>query len=118
MAIMLLAEEYENLFSNTEEYKGDCPLSNQFLIPAVALPVMPPVAVVLTFVEGRDLTGILHFNGAFIISLPIILYRGVRQNQLQYLAISSISRLPLVLLGGAFRQEIIQDISWLPNLLG
>ena len=71
MAIMLLAEEYENLFSNTEEYKGDCPLSNQFLIPAVALPVMPPVAVALAFVEGGDLTGILHFNGAFIISLPI-----------------------------------------------
>ena len=38
---------------------------------------MPPVAMVLAFVEGRDLTGTLHFNGAFMIPflyglLPII----------------------------------------------
>jgi hypothetical protein len=73
---MLLAEEYENLFSSGEEDKGDCPLSNQFSIP-VAASVMPPVTVVLTFMEGGDLTGALHFNGAFMIPflyglLPII----------------------------------------------
>jgi hypothetical protein len=42
MAIMLLAEENESLFSCMEEYKGNCPLSNKFLIPTVAALVMPP----------------------------------------------------------------------------
>jgi hypothetical protein len=65
-AIMLLAEEYESLVSCMEKDKGDCPLSNQFSIPEAAL-VMPTVAVVLTFMEGRDLMGTLHFNGAFMI---------------------------------------------------
>ena len=50
-----------------EEYNGDCPLSNQFLIPTVAASVMPPVAVTLDFVEGGDFMGALHFNGAFMI---------------------------------------------------
>jgi hypothetical protein len=54
--------------------------------------------------------------------LTIILYRSVRQYQLQDLAVSSISSLPQVLLGAgilcALRQEIIQDVSGLPNLTG
>ncbi len=66
-AIMLLAEEYKNLFSHTNEDKGDCPLLNQLSIRTVAALVMPPVAMALAFVEGRDLTSTLHFNGAFMI---------------------------------------------------
>jgi hypothetical protein len=53
-------------------------------------------------------------------SLPIILYRRMRQYQLQDLAVSSISILPQVLLGAgtvcALGQEIVQDVSRLPNL--
>ncbi len=95
-AIMSLAEEYKSLFSRMEEDKGNCPLLNQFLIPTVAALAMPPVAVALAFVEGRDFGGALHFNGAFMIpylysSSPIIIYRSVRQYQLQDLALSSIS---------------------------
>jgi hypothetical protein len=52
MAIMLLAEEYQSLLSCTEEDKGECPLSNQFSISTVAALLMPPVAVVLAFVES------------------------------------------------------------------
>jgi hypothetical protein len=99
---MLLAEDCKSLYSRTEEDKGNCPLSNQFSIPTVAALVMPPVALALTFVEGGDLTGALHFNGAFMIPflyglLPIILYRSMRQYQLQDLAISSIRILPQIL---------------------
>jgi hypothetical protein len=102
-AIMLLAEEYKNLFSSMEEEKGNCPLSNQFSIP-VATSVMPLVAVTLTFMGGGDLTGALHFNGAFMISflyglLPIILYGSMRQCHLQDLVISSINSFLQVLLG-------------------
>jgi hypothetical protein len=80
MAIMLLAEEYKSMNSQTEEDKGNCPLSKQFLIPTVAALVMPLVAVALVFVEGGDITSALHFNGAFMAPflyglLPIILYR-------------------------------------------
>ncbi len=123
---MLLAEEYKSLLSRTEDDKGDCPLLNQFSIPTVATLVMPPVAMALAFVEGGDLTGALHFNGAFMIPflyclLPIILFRSIRRYLLQDLAISSISILPQVLLGAgtlcALRLEIVQVISWLPNLM-
>jgi hypothetical protein len=84
---MSLAEEYESLSSCTEEDKGDCPLLNQFLIPTVAALVMPLVAVALAIVEGRGLTGALHFNGAFMIRflyslLLVIFYRSVREYQL------------------------------------
>jgi hypothetical protein len=127
MAIMLLAEEYKSLFSHTEEDKGNSPISNQFLILTVTASVMPLVAVAVAFVEGRDLAGVLHFNGAFMIPflyglLPIILYRSMRQCQLQDLAFSAIGNLPQVLLGAgtlcALGQEIVQDTSWLPNLMG
>ncbi len=68
-AIISLAEEYESLFSPTEEDKSNHHLLNQFLIPTVTVAdsVMPPVAVALAFVEGGDFTGALHFNGAFMI---------------------------------------------------
>jgi hypothetical protein len=110
-----------------EEDKDDCPLSNQFLISTVAALVMPLVAVALAFVEGGILTGALHLNGAFMIPflygfLPIILYRSMRQYQLQDLTIPTISSLPQVLLGAGtlytLVQEILQDISWHPNLTG
>ncbi len=64
---MSLAEEYESLFSRMEQDKGNSPLSNQFLILTVTASVMPLIAMALAFVEGRDLAGILHFNGAFMI---------------------------------------------------
>jgi hypothetical protein len=123
-AIMPLAEEYKSLFSCREEDKGNCPLLNQFLIPTVAASVMPLVPMALDFMEGGDLTGAHYFNCAFMIpfikgSLPIILYRSMRQYQLQDLAVSSISILPQVLLGAgtlcALGQEIVQDVSGLPN---
>jgi Mn2+/Fe2+ NRAMP family transporter len=126
-AIMSLAEEYKSLSSRTEEDKGDCPLSNQFSITTVAALVMTPVAVALACVEGGDLRGALNFNGTFMIPflcglLPIILYISVRQYQLQDLAISSMSSFLQVLLCAgslcALVKEIVQEISWLPNLTG
>jgi hypothetical protein len=69
-AILLLAEEYKSLFSCTEKDKGDCPLSNQFMIPTVAALVMPLFTVALAFMEGGDLVGALHFKGAFMIPFP------------------------------------------------
>jgi Mn2+/Fe2+ NRAMP family transporter len=127
MAIMSLAEEYKSLSSRIEEDKGNRLLLNQYLIPTVAASVMPPVAVALAFVEGGDFTGALYFNIAFMIPflyslLPIILYRSVWQYQLQDLALPSTSSFVQVLLGAgtlcALGKEIIQDISWLPNLTG
>jgi hypothetical protein len=93
--IMLLAEEYKSYFSCTEEDKGNHPLLNQFSIPVAAL-AMPPVAVALTFMEGGDLTGALHFNQAFMNHLYMDYYpsyykKSMRQYPLQNLAISSIS---------------------------
>ncbi len=126
-AIVSLAEEYKSLSSCREEDKGNCPLLNQFLIPTLAALVMPTVAMALAFVEDGDFTGTLHFNGSFMIPflyglLPIILYRSVRQYQLQDLALSSKGSFFQVLLGAgtlcALRKEIVQDISWLPNLKG
>jgi hypothetical protein len=66
MAIVLLAEEYKSMFPYTEEDKGNCPVLNQFLIPTVAALVMTLVAMAFAFVEGEDITGALHFNGAFM----------------------------------------------------
>jgi hypothetical protein len=81
--IMLLAEEYKSLSSCTKEDKGNCLLSNQFLIPTVAALVMPPAAVALALVEGGDLMGALHFNEDFMIPflyglLPIIYHKDGR----------------------------------------
>jgi hypothetical protein len=127
-AVTSLNAEYKNLISHTEENKCNCPLSNQFLIPTEAASVMPPVTMALAFREGGYLTGALHFNGAFIIPflcslLPIKLYGSMMQYQLQDLAISSMSSLPpQILLGAgtlcAHGQEIVQDVSWLPNFTG
>ena len=55
--------------------------------------------------------------------LPIKLYGSMMQYQLQDLAISSMSSLPpQILLGAgtlcAHGQEIVQDVSWLPNFTG
>ena len=91
------------------------PLGAALMAPLPAAPGLPP--------SRRQR---LHFNvngnEAFIIPfhfhyqhglLPIILYRRVRQYQLQDLAISFISNLPQVLLGAgtlcALGQEIAQD---------
>lgn len=120
-AVMSLAEEYESIFSRTVEDDYDCPLSNQFSIPAVAASVIPPVAVALAFSKGGDVTAALHFNGAIIVPflyglLPIALYRGVRQLQGQDSAIPSISSVPQVLLGAGTLCALGQEI--LPNFMG
>ena len=89
-AVMSLAEEYESIFSKKsvkdDDEDGDCRLSNQFSIPAVAASVLPSLVVAVLCAEGGDLTGALHFNGAVIIPdlygvLPIILYSSVRTMQ-------------------------------------
>jgi hypothetical protein len=88
MVIILLAEEYESLFSRTEEDKGNCPLSKTVLDPHYGCLGDDPIC------RGT------HFCGG---------------------AISSICSLSQVLLGAGtlwLGQEIIQDISWLPNLTG
>jgi hypothetical protein len=87
--IMLLAEEYESLFSRMEEDKDICPLSKPVLDPHCGCLGDDPICHGTHFHEG---------------------------------AISSICSLQQVLLGAgtlwALRQEIVQDISWLPNLTG
>ena len=87
MVIMSLAEEYESLFSRTEEDKGNCPLLKPVLDPHCGCLGDDPIC--------RD----THFCGG---------------------AISSICSLPQVLLGAgtlcALGQEIVQDVSGLPNL--
>ncbi len=83
-AIMSLDEEYESLSSCTEEDKVDCLLSNLFLISTVAASVVPLVVVVLTFVEGRDLTGALHFNGAFMIPFLYFSAYGLVSNHTKH----------------------------------
>jgi hypothetical protein len=88
--IMLLAEEYESLFSRTEEDKGICSLSKPVLDPHCGCLGDDPIC------HGT------HFRGGAISS--------------------TCSLLPQVLLGAgtlwALGQEIVQDISWLPNLTG
>jgi hypothetical protein len=85
--IMSLAEEYESLLSCTEEDKGNCPLSKPVLDTQCGCLGDNPIC------HGT------HFCGGVI---------------------SSICSLPQVLLGAgtlwALGQEIVQDISWLPNL--
>jgi tyrosine-specific transport protein len=137
-AVMSLAEECESIFmrrttttveDEVEDYDdGDCIAPpSRFSIPAVIASVMPPVAAALAFARGGDLTGALHFNGAFIVPilygiLPIVLYRGVRQSQARDSPLYSISGLPQMLLGagtiGAIGQEIVQEVSCLPHLTG
>jgi hypothetical protein len=89
IVIMLLAEEYESLFSRTEADKGNYPLSKAVLDPHCGCLGDDPIC------RGT------HFCGG---------------------AISSICSLPQVLLGAgtlwALGQEIVQDLSWLPNLIG
>jgi hypothetical protein len=96
-AVMSLAEEYESIFSKKsvkdDDEDGDCRLSNQFSIPAVAASVLPSLVVAVLCAEGGDLTGALHFNGAVIIPylygvLPIILYNSVRTMQPQTKSLS------------------------------
>ena len=96
-AVMSLAEEYESIFSKKtvkdDDDDGDCRLSNQFSIPAVAASVLPSLVVAVLCAEGGDLTGALHFNGAVIIPylygvLPIILYNSVRTMQPQTKSLS------------------------------
>jgi hypothetical protein len=53
--IMLLAEEYESLFSRTEEDKGYCPLSKLVLNPHCGCLGDAPFSVLLTFIEELSL---------------------------------------------------------------
>jgi hypothetical protein len=89
MVIMLLAEEYECLFSHTEEDNGNCPLSKPVLDPHCGCFGDDPIC------HGT------HFCGgaiSSICSLPqVLLGAGILW---------------------ALGQKIVQDISWLPNLTG
>ena len=128
---MSCAEEYESMISSVADDDDSCRIKDRFSVPAVALSMAPPVAIALAMAEGGDLTGALHFNGAFIAPvlyglLPIVLYQSVQNidangnDDSSSISLSNLS-LPQVLLGAgtfaALGQEIISDISNLPNLL-
>jgi hypothetical protein len=66
-AIMLLAEEYKSLFSCMEEDKGDCPLLKPVPDPHCGCLGDATGCCGTCFLGERDLTGNLHFNGAFMI---------------------------------------------------
>jgi tyrosine-specific transport protein len=117
-SVMSLAEEYESIMSSvTQDNDVDsCPVESKFSLPAVALSMALPVAVGLAYSEGGDLTGALHFNGAFITPvlyglLPIILYQSVQKKESDDNAGFG---LPEILLGagtvGALGQEIMHDV--------
>jgi hypothetical protein len=124
---MSLAEEYESIISRKLDDDDPCPVTNRFSTPAVAAAMVPSVAVALAYSNGGDLTGALHFNGAFITPflyglLPIILYDSVgKLTQNTERSPPFWKNLPLALLGagtiGAVGQDIIQDIPSLRNLL-
>jgi hypothetical protein len=123
MASMLLAEEYKSLFFSTEEDKVNFPLLNQFLIPVAAL-VMFPVAV--GFCGGQRSHGCPSFQWSIhdTISIRLISHHIIQKHEAitSSLAIFSTSSFLQVLLGAgtlcSLVQEIVQDISWLPNLTG
>ncbi len=126
-AVMSLAEEYESIISRKMDDDDPCPVTNRFSTPAVAAAMVPSVAVALACSNGGDLTGALHFNGAFITPflyglLPIILYNSVQKLKETTESTPPFwSNLPLVLLGvgtiGTVGQDIIQDVPSLRNLL-
>lgn len=120
-ATMSLAEEYEGLMSSAGISDDLSPLEDKFSIPAVALSMGPPTAVALACVHGGDLTGALHFNGAFITPvlyglLPIILYQSIQQVGSSKSNANFSLSLPQMLLGagtlGALGQELFQDFSF------
>jgi tyrosine-specific transport protein len=126
-AVMSLAEEYESIISRKVDDDDPCLVTNRFSTPAVAAAMLPSVAVALAYSNGGDLTGALHFNGAFITPflyglLPIILYNSVQRLNGGTEGHSLFwSRLPQVLLGagtiGAVGQDIFQDLPSLRNLI-
>lgn len=124
-AVMSLAEEYESIISRKSDNDDLCPVTNRFSTTAVVAAMVPSVAVALACSNGEDLTGALHFNGAFITPflyglLPIILYNSARK-----LSDDTESSFTLwssqVLLGAgtvaAVGQDIIQNIPSLRELL-
>ncbi|KAL9188309.1 hypothetical protein ACHAXT_006687 [Thalassiosira profunda] len=120
-ATMSLAEEYDSIISSATEDDGSCQLTDKFSLPAVALSMAPPVAVALACAEGGELTGALHFNGAFITPflyglLPILLIQSMEEKEAgdnNVAGLPSFS-LPQVILGagtiGAVGQELAQDL--------
>mmetsp|Transcript_5169 Transcript_5169/g.11350 ORF Transcript_5169/g.11350 Transcript_5169/m.11350 type:complete len:501 (+) Transcript_5169:72-1574(+) len=127
-AVMSLAEECESILASVVEVDNNvelCPVQNKFSFPAVAISLTLPTIVAIALAEGGDLTGALHFNGAFITPLlygllPVILYQSVQKKEATADNFSISSNLPQILLGvgtmGALGQEIIQDLTSLPIL--
>lgn len=129
-AVMSLAEEVESIISSVvEDGEDSCTLHDTFSVPAVALSMISPVALALASAKGGDLTSALHFNGAFITPilyglLPIVLYQSVQKKDdnaaTSLLSIENLS-LPQAILGvgtiGFLGQEIIQDLSTIPNIV-
>lgn len=129
-AVMSLSEEYESIINSVVEDNSSPQLNNKFSVPAVVLSMAPPVAISLAVTQGGgvDLTSALHFNGAFITPvlyglLPILLYQSVQKKKANADDVRSSTSfsLPQVLLGAgtiaALGQEMIQDLSSLPNLM-
>ena len=121
-AAMSLAEETESLFSANSEDDDNCVMKNKFSPVSVGASMALPAAVGVAFANGGDLTGALHFNGAFITPflyglLPIILYQSVHKSEGsdKGSGLPLFSNMPQVLLGagtiGALGQELVQDIS-------
>ena len=119
---MSLAEETESLFSANSEDDDNCVMKNKFSPVSVGASMALPAAVGVAFANGGDLTGALHFNGAFITPflyglLPIILYQSVHKSEGsdKDSGLPLFSNMPQVLLGagtiGALGQELVQDIS-------
>ena len=97
-------------------------MKNKFSPVSVGASMALPAAVGVAFANGGDLTGALHFNGAFITPflyglLPIILYQSVHKSEGsdKGSGLPLFSNMPQVLLGAgtivALGQELVQDIS-------
>lgn len=129
-AVMSLAEECESVLAGAAGSADDgdddgegCLVRDRFSLSSVALSIAPPTAVALACANGggHDLTGALHFNGAFIAPLlygvmPILLHQSIKSGTSDGESGVSFS-LPEVLLGagtvGTLAQEVIQDM---PNI--
>ena len=110
---MSLAEEYESLIPSAVYSEENCQMKDKFSIPAVAMAVAPPAAVVVA-TGCSDLTCALHFCGAFITPflygvLPIMLFQTISKEDRDVPSLRT-----TILSGGAvgfIGQELIHDIS-------
>lgn len=128
-AVMSLAEECDSIIASvsTDDSTDICPVQDKFSFPAVAISMSIPTAAAIALAEGGDLTGALHFNGAFITPLlygllPILLFQSVQKKENNDGDFPISLSLSQVCLGAgtimALGQEVVQDLTSLPNLMG